>query len=263
MALAREGRFEEAEQWLLTLLAKEPSAELWNLLGRVRAQRGDLDGADDAFGSALAQDPGHRESAAARAALDRHRGFAGLFRVRAWQGVSAALAILLVIGGLGAARPRSDAQSEGRIEEALASLQSQIAELRRDALPSMPVGSVALLGEIGSYARFLAAAQQMRTPEVILSPRIEGGSLLVVASGSVPTPFVRDALTRAASAEGLRLDASSLEMSNRVCIRDRDTLSRIAFDVYGDASRWTEIAAANREVSSPRALRLGQWITIP
>ena len=45
-------------------------------------------------------------------------------------------------------------------------------------------------------------------------------------------------------------------------VKQGDTLSGIAHEVYGDAGRWREIASANR-ISNPRRLQPGQVLVIP
>jgi nucleoid-associated protein YgaU len=45
-------------------------------------------------------------------------------------------------------------------------------------------------------------------------------------------------------------------------VRDGDSLQSIAFDAYGDPTRWRPIAEANG-IDDPLALRSGAELTIP
>ena len=66
-ALALEGRYREAEEWLQLLLETDPRADTYCLLGKVRAQQGDYAEAAQAFKEALRIDPAAADAAAALA----------------------------------------------------------------------------------------------------------------------------------------------------------------------------------------------------
>ncbi len=55
-----------------------------------------------------------------------------------------------------------------------------------------------------------------------------------------------------------------LKLSSAYIVQPGDSLSKIAKAVYGDANRWPEIAAANKEqVPDPNLIRPGQELYIP
>ncbi len=47
-------------------------------------------------------------------------------------------------------------------------------------------------------------------------------------------------------------------------VQSGDSLSKIALDLYGDASRWPEIFEANKDtIKDPNLIRVGQKLNIP
>ncbi len=57
---------------------------------------------------------------------------------------------------------------------------------------------------------------------------------------------------------------SAVPTAQTYTVRQGDTLTSIASQVYGDASLWRDIFEANRDqLSSPEALRAGMTIRIP
>jgi hypothetical protein len=113
-----------------------------------------------------------------------------------------------------------------------------------------------------------------RIPRTPRNPLPANGSLLVLEHGGVPArqrtaplpeerrvnPILRDHEERRRETRVVRREPPTPLRTH--VVRDGDSLSSIAFEVYRKSSRWPEIARANK-LSDPFLIRAGDKLRIP
>jgi nucleoid-associated protein YgaU len=97
-------------------------------------------------------------------------------------------------------------------------------------------------------------------------PRLEPAPVLTAASGPAPRatmrPFAATAPTLEVPRQGM--SATPTNAARKHVVRDGDTLGGLAEQYYGDARRYKELFAANRDVlSNPELLPIGVTLQIP
>lgn len=269
-ALARAGRYAEAKEWLLLLLATDPQPRLHCLLGKVHAQLGEVDDSARQFEAALAADPGCREAAAGLVALRRKAPTVALRQVRLWQAATAvvSVALLALVVGSREHAPSRVARLDGS-SDTLAAVQRELGEQRAllerllDARSAPPPVDEASLGALSRFLTQLADVRSIAT--LTVHPVAGRDGMVVRVAGDVPTEHLRVAIIAMAEREpGLTVDTGSVTVSHRYEVRGDDTLQRIAAKVYGTTRRWHDLHAANRgELPDPNVIRTGTTIVVP
>jgi len=268
--LARQGRYEEARDWLDLLLEREPHPDLYCLLGKIHAQRGDYDAAKSAFEAALAARPVHAEAAAA---LIRLRALTEPVPARVlhgWRGATAVLAVLLALAGvrlMSAGPPEIDVAAEPpEIDVAAEPPEIDVAAGVPAADPGTWVAADPRVFE--DYAQLAAGIRSLSHGTALRSaPAWADGELRIAVSGSVPTPHLERrllALGEDVSDPRIALDTTELRVDHRYVVQQGDSLVSIAEHLYGDGSAWRRIWKANADqISNPHIVFSGTTLTVP
>ncbi|MCL6450411.1 MAG: LysM peptidoglycan-binding domain-containing protein [Acetobacteraceae bacterium] len=269
--LAYGGRLAQAEALLLPMAADvRASPAVLDLLARVYAQQGRLDGARSLWARALDGDPGNPRYRGALERCDRLQRAGRPVRWWLWSSLGrlgAAVVIVALLGALGAVGLRAGGEVRALRQEVagLAALAS--AEGRPAGTVASPEASSGPPAEVpmaqGLRARVeeaVASIQGLGPLDIRVTE--EGG--VVRLAGRVPTLWARYLVEAEAGAvPGVAaLDLRGLRVVGTCVVQPGDTLWSIAARVYGTPEAWLKLARANR-VPPPYVVCPGQVLEVP
>lgn len=254
VALARMGRYAEAEQCVRVLFEHAPSADACCLLGRMFGQQARYDDAAAAFEQALTIEPGHPEAGVALECVRARARPGSAASLRTWRLIGAT-AVMIVIAAV-ATFVRVTPQ--GRVTSSASN--AAVAPAARDADGVNPD----VAGLMQAFGALTAALQPFRSvTDVSLHPVVARGPVVVAVRGTVPSAYLRDEITRVlgSHAGSLKIDTTAVRITGRYTVRTRDTFSSIAAALCGRASRFTALQADNPD-AIPDRLKPGSPVVV-
>lgn len=250
--LARARRFDESDALLKRVLALSEDVNAQVLLAKLRAQRGDLAGAQSALASALARSPNHVAALAASRSLQ-----AGAITKRRWALGAFGLATAALAAWLGAAVLHSGEVSRPPMPSA-----ERSATARTTSIPE----HTTRMRQYKEFAAMAAELSNLRGAGVVRAEPVNDQERLKVrVIGAVPTEHVRNkVLAQMARHDHIEVDATGLLVDHRYVVRKGDTLVAIATQAYGDRASWKKLWLQNKQaVPAPERLATGTVLTFP
>lgn len=254
-SLARAGRLQEAEEFLHEFAAGAPRhLRPRLLLARILGQQGRYTEALTAL-EEMEGTEGERLRERLRTLASRGGRPVRLWRlavIGAVPIVVAALAVgVLYVWLAGSHGPTAVEQTMSATElEAL------------EAMVDRDVPTVEMLVAWARLAQELAPLPPAH--QVHFRPEIRHGSVVAVLEGEVISESIRWRIRDAVTASGFENDLTRLEVTDAYTVSAGETLSLIAWRVYGESAQWPAVWAANREaVADPDQILPGMHLVIP